>query len=129
MYKDLLARKHKGEKLDFAFVGDNVLHQLVSVDNCSTEMIADLFSVPIYEVTARIREKSGEAIIRPIEIPVEIYEALHQIKAAGVDMNDYQAVLQASQAEPAAEAWLRDNMKIYLQSLVYGLKAEKPQFR
>lgn len=129
MYKELMTRKEKGEKLDFAFVGDNALDQLYKVDNCSAEMIADLFNAPLYEVTARLREKSGEAIEAKVEVPERIYDALQQIKENGIDMNDYQAVLEASQSDPAAEEWLRDNMKIYMQSLLYGLKAERPQFK
>lgn len=57
MYKDLLERKRKGERLDFAFVGDDSLLELYLGDNCTVETIAALFSVPVYEVSARLIER------------------------------------------------------------------------
>ena len=54
MYSDLLERQRRGERLDFAFVGDDALRELFIADKCTEEMIAALFSAPLYEVSARV---------------------------------------------------------------------------
>ena len=57
LYKDLLERKRRGERFDFAFVGDDSLLELYLGDDCTVETIAELFSVPVYEVSARLIQK------------------------------------------------------------------------
>lgn len=62
----------------------------------------------------------------PVEVPCIIYEELQKIKEAGTDMNNYYQVL--SQAEEMGNtvliAWLRTNMKYYIQSTCYGLVSD-----
>lgn len=62
----------------------------------------------------------------PVEVPMEIYKGIEMIRKAGVNMEDYQAVL--SKAEESKDTitatWLHNNMKYYLQSIYYGLLPE-----
>ncbi|MEG6584476.1 hypothetical protein [Dendrosporobacter sp. 1207_IL3150] len=63
---------------------------------------------------------------KPVEVSQHIYEEIEKIRSTGVVMNDYQSVLNTAITlnMPDTEQWLRNNMKIYIQGLKYGMVPE-----
>lgn len=60
-----------------------------------------------------------------IAIPGKVYTELDMLKRSGnVDLHNYKDTLQAARdmGLKAAENWLADNMKIYMQGMVYGME-------
>jgi len=65
---------------------------------------------------------------KPIEVPIEIYNNIQNIKKNGIQ--HYKDVLNAleSQGDEMTANWLHNNMKIYIQSEIYGMVPDKTDY-
>lgn len=63
---------------------------------------------------------------KPIEVPMQVYEGIEAIRKRGVDLKDYQSVMDAAVqlGFQETENWLHDNVKIYIQGVRYGILPE-----
>lgn len=62
---------------------------------------------------------------KPIEVPNEIYQSIENIKKNG--LKNYKEVLNAleSKGDKTTADWMHNNMKMYLQSEIYGMTPEE----
>ena len=63
---------------------------------------------------------------KPVEVPIEIYNRIEELRKAGLDMKDYKSILTTveRQGDRVTAAWLHNNMKIYLQCQIVGMVPE-----
>ncbi|GBG57044.1 hypothetical protein SPFL3102_03502 [Sporomusaceae bacterium FL31] len=62
----------------------------------------------------------------PVKVPLRIYAGLKHLRATGTNMNDYHQVLAHAEknGNVVLTDWLRNNMKYYMLSTIYGLEAD-----
>jgi hypothetical protein len=64
---------------------------------------------------------------KKVEVPFEVYKSLQSIRQTGFEMKDYKQVLNLveSKGDKTTADWMHNNMKIYLQSEIYGMIPEE----
>lgn len=64
---------------------------------------------------------------KAVEVPAVVYKSIQSIRRTGVDMKDYNGVLNAveSKGDKATSQWMHNNMKIYLQGEIYGMAPDE----